>query len=75
MTAERDHLPCTLFGLREAGFDSLVLLGPRVDDLVSMAEPQGWRAAPGPPGRFTRLVQARVPAPATTPACPPDLGR
>ncbi|CAA9231167.1 MAG: hypothetical protein AVDCRST_MAG76-1249 [uncultured Acidimicrobiales bacterium] len=75
VTAERDHLPCTLFGLREAGFDSLVLLGPRVDDLVSLAEPQGWRAAPGPPGRFTRLVQARVPAPATTPACPPDLGR
>ncbi len=70
VTSEREHLPCTFSRLRAAGFGRLVVLGPRVDGLVAVAEPQGWRALPGPPGRFTRLVEAGPARPSTDPVCP-----
>lgn len=70
VTAEREHLPCTFSGLRAAGFDRLVLLGPSVDDLAGLAEPQGWRVAAGPTGRYTRVVEAVPPAAPAEPGCP-----
>jgi len=74
VTAERDRLPCTFFGLRAAGFERLVVLGPAVDDLVGVAETQGWRPLAGPNGRFTRLVGAEQASTPTAPTCPAAPG-
>jgi len=68
------RLPCAFHGLRAAGFERLVLLGPSLDEVTALAEPQGWRPVPGSKVGVTVVVEAAATSPATPPICPPGPG-
>lgn len=74
VTVDANRLPCAFHGLRAAGFQHLVLLGPSVGKVLALAEPQGWRLVDGSTAGMTSVVEAAATTPGSPPICPPGRG-